>query len=50
MNSPLTIPLSRDLMTSKTRFLCDGKAGVRVSRHFWRLSSPGHALFGALKP
>ncbi len=50
MNSPLTIPLSRDLMTSKTRFLCDGKPGVRVLRHFWQLSSPFHALFAALNP
>ena len=37
-------------MTSKARFLCDGKAGVRVLRHFWQLSSPVHALFAALKP
>jgi hypothetical protein len=37
-------------MTSKIRFLCDGKEGVRVSRHFWELSSPLNALFGALKP
>jgi hypothetical protein len=50
MNSPRTTPLSRRLMTSKTRFLCDGKPGVRVPRHFWRLSSPLHALFEALKP
>ena len=50
MNSPLTTPSSRLLMTSKARFLCDGKAGVRVLRHFWQLSSPVHALFAALKP
>ena len=37
-------------MTSKARFLCDGKAGVRVLRHFWQLSSPVHALFAAFKP
>ena len=50
MNSPPTTPSSRLLMTSKARFLCDGKAGVRVLRHFWQLSSPVHALFAALKP
>jgi hypothetical protein len=50
MNFHRMTPLSRLLMTSKTRFLCHGKAGVRVSRHFWRLSSPFHALFAALKP
>jgi hypothetical protein len=35
MKSPRTTPLSRRLMTSKTRFLCDGKARVPASRHFW---------------
>jgi hypothetical protein len=50
MNYPPTTPSSRRLMTSKNRFLCDGKAGVPVSRHFWELSSHLHALFGALKP
>jgi len=50
MNFPRMTPLSRRLMTCKTRFLCDGTEGVRISRHFWQLSSPGHALFGALKP
>ena len=50
MNSPPTTHSSRLLMTSKARFLCDGKAEVRVLRHFWQLSSPVHALFAALKP
>ena len=50
MNFPPTTPLSRLLMTSKLRFLCDGKAGVLVLCHFWQLSSPLHALFAPLKP
>jgi len=45
-----TTRLSRLLMNSKLRFLGDGKEGVRISRHFWQLSPPGQALFGALKP
>ena len=49
MNFPPTTPLSRPLMTAKPRFLCDGTAGVLVLWHFWQLSSPLYALFGALK-
>jgi hypothetical protein len=37
-------------MTSKLRSLCDGTESVRVSCHFWELSSPLNALLGAWKP
>lgn len=35
MKYPRTTRLSRPLMTSKFRFLCEGKARVHVLRLFW---------------
>ena len=50
MKYPPTTPLSHRLMTSKTRFLCDGAGGVWIKCYFSRLSLLFHAFFAALKP
>jgi len=50
MNFPPTTPLSRLLMTSKRRFLCDGTGDVYVKCYFSQLSSTSSALLGPWKP
>ena len=50
MNSPLTTPSSRLLMTSKARFLCDGAGGVYLKCYFSLLSSTSSALRGPWEP
>ena len=47
---PPTTRLSRHLMTSKLRFLCDGTGDVYVKCYFSQLSSTYSTLLGPWKP